>query len=205
MAVASYAEAFVCSDNQAAVNMAVKLLKMPPERREAALPADHQDIWLFFLRCARHATARTHRLKWIPAHRDWTRLTGRDRVLAFFNSQVDLVAKDALAQRTRDPRYQALVDQWFHLSSAAYALAHFHLRVAWKFCDSDPQPARVMPTREQLCVTGPATFLRKVEVSDPRSERFSARPVASVAPVFRSASCGCRETTPLELLWLFIH
>lgn len=96
MAVASYASAYICSENQAAVRIANRLL------------SEHRDIWLFFLQCAHHSEPGAHRIRWIPAHRDWTALDGRERVLAFFNHQVDLVAKEALSQRVADPQYTSL-------------------------------------------------------------------------------------------------
>lgn len=105
IAVASSASAYICSDNQAAVRIATRLLRLPVSDREAALPAEHRDLWLFFLQCATPSEPGAHRVRWIPARRDWTSLAGRGRVLAFFNRQVDLEAKAALAERTADHRY----------------------------------------------------------------------------------------------------
>eukprot|EP00438_Fugacium_kawagutii_P032805 Skav211942 [mRNA] locus=scaffold1086:706843:716597:- [translate_table: standard] len=207
MAVASYGEAFICSDNQAAVRLASRLLTYPADQRNAHLPADHTDLWSFFLQCAQHATHRSHRIKWIPAHRDWRALSGRDRVLAFFNDVADRAAKAALAVLVADPMYQQLVTSWFSLTKAAFALAHFHLRVAWLFLGTESSPDRVMPTADALRPVGPSWSLSAIAVGTQRTERFGDILSSWLAQLcwHSSTESGLRDSTPLELLWCFIH
>eukprot|EP00438_Fugacium_kawagutii_P000892 Skav223552 [mRNA] locus=scaffold1657:503747:506101:- [translate_table: standard] len=200
IAVASYGEAFVCSDNQAAVRIASRLLSYPADQRNDHLPVDHTDLWSFFLQCAQHATHRSHRIKWIPAHRDWRALSGRDRVLAFFNDIADQAAKS-------NPMYQQLVTSWFSLSKAAFALAHFHLRVAWLFLGTESSPDRVMPTADALRPVGPSWSLSAIAVGAQRTERFGDILSSWLAQLswHSSSESGLRDSTPLELLWCFIH
>eukprot|EP00438_Fugacium_kawagutii_P016983 Skav202419 [mRNA] locus=scaffold1370:259470:272350:+ [translate_table: standard] len=207
IAVASYGKAFVCSDNQAAVRIAARLLSYPVDQRADHLPADHTDLWSFFLQCAQHATQRSHRIKWIPAHRDWRALSGRDRVLAFFNDVADRAAKSALAALMADPGYQQLVTSWFSLTKAAFALAHFHLRVAWLFLGTDSSPDRVMPTADELRPVGPSWSLDAISVGTQRTERFGNVLSSWLAQLcwHSSSVAGLRESTPLEMLWCFIH
>eukprot|EP00438_Fugacium_kawagutii_P009694 Skav208650 [mRNA] locus=scaffold1081:311044:316126:- [translate_table: standard] len=199
IAVASYGEAYICSDNQAAVRIASRLLAYPSDRRPAHLRS-------FFLQCAQHATHRTHRVKWIPSHRDWRALSGRDRVFAF-SEVADRAAKAALASLMAVPLYQQLVTSWFSLSKAAFALSHFHLRVAWLFLGTDSSPDRVMPTAEALQPVGPCRSLSAISVGTQRTERFGDILSSWLVQLswYSSSESGLRDSTPLELLWCFIY
>eukprot|EP00438_Fugacium_kawagutii_P012734 Skav203739 [mRNA] locus=scaffold68:313387:315716:- [translate_table: standard] len=207
IALASYGEAFISSDNQAAVRIAQRLLSLHPDQRMASLPADHLDTWSFFVQCAHHATAWTHRVKWIPSHRDWRRLSGRDGVLAFFNDVADRAAKASLASLTSGAQYQQLVSSWFTLTRAAFALSSFHLRVAWLFLGSDQTVERTMPAAEDMAPVGPEFFLPTVDVGLQRTPRFGGILADWLSGLewFPSTQCGLHETTPLELLWRFIY
>eukprot|EP00438_Fugacium_kawagutii_P029490 Skav223538 [mRNA] locus=scaffold4327:13740:22354:- [translate_table: standard] len=195
------------SFGQAAVRIAQRLLAFPPDQRMASLPADHVDMWSFFVQCAQHATARSHRVKWIPAHRDWRRLSGRDRVLAFFNDVADRAAKAALAALTAAPQYQQLVTSWFTLARAAFALSSFHLRVAWLFLGNDQTEDRHMPAAEDISPVGSEWFLPSVDVGLQRTPRFGGILADWLSGLewIPSTRRGLRETTPLELLWRFIY
>eukprot|EP00438_Fugacium_kawagutii_P036117 Skav236836 [mRNA] locus=scaffold1027:59400:64313:+ [translate_table: standard] len=132
VAVRLVCRAFLCCDCEAAVKVARRLLALPPDSREAALPSDHRDLWLYFIHGAAHIHPGAVHVRWVRAHRSWKMLTGRDRVLAWFNEVADREAQSALALRVT-PAYTSLVDKWLQLKQWAVALADFHIAVAKDF------------------------------------------------------------------------
>eukprot|EP00438_Fugacium_kawagutii_P002129 Skav218479 [mRNA] locus=scaffold538:1157248:1162614:- [translate_table: standard] len=132
VAVRLVCRAFICCDCEAAVKVARRLLALPPASRESALPSDHRDLWLYFIQGAAHLYPGAVHVRWVKAHRSWQSLTGRDRVLAWFNDVADREAKSALALRVT-PAYSSLVGSWLKLKRWAVALADFHIAVAKDF------------------------------------------------------------------------
>eukprot|EP00438_Fugacium_kawagutii_P009807 Skav220333 [mRNA] locus=scaffold6168:16667:21399:+ [translate_table: standard] len=132
VAVRLVCRAFLCCDCEAAVKVARRLLALPSASREAALPSDHRDLWLYFIHGAAHIHPGAVHVRWVRAHRSWKMLTGRERVLAWFNEVADREAKSALALRVT-PAYTSLVDKWLQLKQWAVALADFHIAVAKDF------------------------------------------------------------------------
>lgn len=142
VAFSSFNRLHLFSDCKAFVRVATRLLLAAQAGRCPSLPREHRDLWgLFWLGLA-GAVASDYSITWVPAHRDYRKLSGMERVHAWFNHCVDQVANQS-ARLSSTPLHRDLVAQVQLLTQAATQLATYQAGVGRIFANQheDVQPS----------------------------------------------------------------
>lgn len=145
VAIGSIQNGSICSDNQAVVRIGNRLLAPPVDKREAALPADHRDLWLMFLRSSEDFSPGAVKLRWVKAHQDPSKLSGRDRILAIFNAFADKEAKSVVVECAQTALYRSFFDDVAFIKMASGLLADAHVGIAGLFTEEVPLRCPSLP------------------------------------------------------------
>eukprot|EP00438_Fugacium_kawagutii_P001772 Skav227149 [mRNA] locus=scaffold133:634232:636690:+ [translate_table: standard] len=201
VAVGSIWTGSTCLDNKSVVQIARRLLRHSPEAREAFLPADHWDLWYFFLRQAEDLEAGKVTVRWIKAHQDLRTLQGRDKILATFNAHADRLAKEVVATAARSRGYSTLFIEVDFQTEARFLLADFHVWAADRFVLETPLPSPGAFNAFGLGVQLQVTSLGR-QVHPVFAQRLQDQLQRLVW--YPGTSGGFRFAPTLALMWQFI-
>eukprot|EP00438_Fugacium_kawagutii_P004973 Skav222404 [mRNA] locus=scaffold4422:467384:476455:+ [translate_table: standard] len=143
VAFASHREVHLFSDCLAFVKVARRLLSAAQRGVSPVFPPAHLDLWTYFWVCLRGATVANCAITWVPSHKDYRKLSGLERVHAWFNGCVDKIARET-AKQAVCPLFCDLVAQVDLLRQAATQLASFQAGVAKIFANEKIE----LPDRE---------------------------------------------------------
>eukprot|EP00438_Fugacium_kawagutii_P000813 Skav235098 [mRNA] locus=scaffold711:123242:131735:- [translate_table: standard] len=144
VAFASYREVHLFSDCLAFVKVARRLLLAAQRGQDPVFPSTHLDLWTFFWVSLQGTTAANCAITWVPSHRDYRKLSGMERVHAWFNGCADKVARES-ARLAICPLFRDLVAQVDLLNQAATQLASYQAGVAKIFANEKIEPPACDP------------------------------------------------------------
>eukprot|EP00438_Fugacium_kawagutii_P035419 Skav202009 [mRNA] locus=scaffold1829:120856:132547:- [translate_table: standard] len=213
VAFASHQEVHFFSDCLAFVKVARRLLLAAQRGLDPVFPLTHLDLWTFFWVCLQGATVASCAITWVPSHKDYRKLSGIERVHAWFNGCVDKIARES-ARLAICPLFLDLVAQVDLLRQAATQLASFQAGVAKIFANERPET----PDREPS-LPGDLVPQAPVQVPSEVVLDFSSVPCPSFARQLLQWLLSLRwtpsaidpasrqiwsDTSFLELFWAFV-
>eukprot|EP00438_Fugacium_kawagutii_P005711 Skav208065 [mRNA] locus=scaffold936:122039:130199:+ [translate_table: standard] len=213
VAFASHQEVHFFSDCLAFVKVARRLLLAAQRGLDPVFPLTHLDLWTFFWVCLQGATVASCAITWVPSHKDYRKLSGIERVHAWFNGCVDKIARES-ARLAICPLFLDLVAQVDLLRQAATQLASFQAGVAKIFANERTET----PDREPS-LPGDLVPQAPVQVPSEVVLDFSSVPCPSFARQLLQWLLSLRwtpsaidpasrqiwsDTSFLELFWAFV-
>ena len=203
----------VFTDSKSVWRVANRILGQLRCGTSPVLPADHKDLWAFFLSAARGAHIESIQVHWIKGHVQYRSVTGIQRVHAWFNHWADLAAKQALRGHF-SPLFEHVCNAFFSELRLAKDLFSYQAGVAMLFANEHDAPVVRTPVSvgPMHLVGEPVALSFGAELHPAVCHQGFANSLINWMKTIRWSSSSIvqgvgslHDTSWIELFWGYVH